>query len=184
MAGISKKNEGRVSLALKPATAKGIRQLAYLRGQSVNEYISALLDNLVSINADALKNFGAAESVARNDIQSDVAIALTNKTVDNSDIEFVTVKNTLKAMQGDNQIASCQFVDETDAVDALNFMQEVMTTQSEGYPIAEKGFDDDSETFFVDIALDEDVKRFSILLLDKQSAMEFSKFIDEVLAAG
>ena len=61
MAGISKKNEGRVSLALKPATAKGIRQLAYLHGQSVNEYISTLLDNLVLINADVLEKFDAAE---------------------------------------------------------------------------------------------------------------------------
>lgn len=62
---VSKKNEGRISLALKPATARAMRQLAYLADQSVNDYIGTILDGVLERNADVLNEFWAAESKAK-----------------------------------------------------------------------------------------------------------------------
>ena len=75
MAGISKKNEGRISLALKPATAKALRQLAYLADKSVNDYISKILDNVVERNAAILQEFQTIELKARQAVQSDLDTA-------------------------------------------------------------------------------------------------------------
>ena len=75
MAGIAPKNEGRISLALKPATAKALRQLAYLADKSVNDYISKILDNVVERNAAILQEFQTIEIKARQAVQSDLDTA-------------------------------------------------------------------------------------------------------------
>ena len=75
MAGISKKNEGRISLALKPSTAKALRQLAYLADKSTNDYISKILDNVVERNAAILQEFQTIEIKARQAVQSDLDTA-------------------------------------------------------------------------------------------------------------
>ena len=72
MAGISERNAGRISLALKPATAKKIRQLAYLADKSINDYVEAILEKTVERNDATLEKFLAAESAARQAIQREV----------------------------------------------------------------------------------------------------------------
>ena len=72
MAGISERNAGRISLALNPATAKKIRQLAYLADKSINDYVEAILEKTVERNDATLEKFLAAESAARQAIQREV----------------------------------------------------------------------------------------------------------------
>lgn len=73
MAGISKKNEGRISLALKPATAAALRQLAYLAHKSVNDYIGVYLDALVARNQKILDDLNTVESKASLAVQADIS---------------------------------------------------------------------------------------------------------------
>lgn len=68
---MASKTEGRINLSVKPATAKGIRQLAYLSGGSLNEYIGKILDDIVTRNSETLQKFETAETAARQELKAE-----------------------------------------------------------------------------------------------------------------